>query len=249
MPPISRPFPRFVADASQEGDPYGRWQERLREQFERACEPLAGEVGSALSQETIRWFPARSFGARVYVPVTGRASEPTAPRAEPAPPPEPTEQPQAGEQPEPTEQPEADEQPEPDEPVLAEYFGHVSFEQPGEHEPSEMRAKVDFTDVTAEDNPDWRVDLNDDVIAPWYAEAGRSGDFTLIWGLPMVRGAVAVTAELDGEVLDQAPVRDGRFTLLAVDAIEGFGDPLYLEIRLWDRALREVASESLYAAE
>ena len=62
----------------------------------------------------------------------------------------------------------------------------------------------------------------------------------------MVRGAVAVTAELDGEVLDQAAVQDGRFTLVAVDAVRGFGDELYVEIRLWDRTLREIASESLY---
>ena len=72
---------------------------------------------------------------------------------------------------------------------------------------------------------------------------------TLVWGLPLVRGAVAATAELDGEVLDQAAVTDGRFTLVAVDAVEGFGDDLYLTVRLWDRAVRELASESLYAVE
>ena len=33
MPPTKRPFPRFIADASQEGRPYGRWEERLREEF------------------------------------------------------------------------------------------------------------------------------------------------------------------------------------------------------------------------
>ena len=131
-----------------------------------------------------------------------------------------------------------------------EYYGHVSFERPAdEGEPSGLRAKADFTDVTAEDNPDWRMDLNDDVIGRWYAAAGRGGDLTLIWGLPLIRGAVAATAELDGEVVDQGAIEDGRFTLVAVDAIEGFGDtPLYLEIVLWDRSLRRVvASESLYA--
>ena len=49
------------------------------------------------------------------------------------------------------------------------------------------------------------------------------------------------------EVLDQAAVTDGRFTLIAVDAVRGFGDDLYLEVKLWDRLLRESASESLYA--
>ena len=59
---------------------------------------------------------------------------------------------------------------------------------------------------------------------------------TLIWGLPLVRGAVAATAELDGEPIDQAPVIDGRFTLIAVDAVHGFGDDLFLEVKLFDRA-------------
>ena len=40
---------------------------------------------------------------------------------------------------------------------------------------------------------------------------------------------------------------DGRFTLVAVDAVHGFGDDLYLEVKLWDRAVRQIASESLYA--
>jgi len=84
------------------------------------------------------------------------------------------------------------------------------------------------------------------VIGTWRAEGERGGDVTLVWGLPMVRGAVAVTAELDGEVLDQAAVKDGRFTLVAVDAVRGFGDQLYLDIRLWDRTLREIAAETLY---
>jgi hypothetical protein len=69
---------------------------------------------------------------------------------------------------------------------------------------------------------------------------------TLVWGVPLVRGAVAATAEVDGEVIDQAAVDDGRFTLVAVDAIRGFGDELYLEVKLWDRNLRGIASESLY---
>jgi len=129
-----------------------------------------------------------------------------------------------------------------------EYFGHVSFVRPAEGEPTDVRAKADFTDVTADDNPDWRIDLNDDVVGKWHAEAERGGDVTLIWGLPLVRGAVAATAELDGTLVDQAPVQEGRFTLVAVDALHGFGDDeLYLEVRLWDRELSELAAESLYA--
>jgi hypothetical protein len=127
-----------------------------------------------------------------------------------------------------------------------EYFGHVSFERPGDEEPHDLRAAADFTDVVAEDNPDWRIDLNDDVIGAWRADAGRGGDVTLIWGVPLVRGAIAATAELGNEVVDQAPIDDGRFTLVAVDAVKGFGDDLYLAVRLWDRELNELAAESLY---
>ena len=118
---------------------------------------------------------------------------------------------------------------------------------PTDGEPSGLRATADYTDVTAEDNPDWRIDLSDDVIGNWNAEGDRGGDITLVWGLPLVRGAIAATAELDGEVIDQAAVTDGRFTLVAVDAVTGFGDDLYLEVKLWNRTLRPIASESLYA--
>lgn len=209
VPPTPRPFPRHVADASQEGRPYGRWEERLRSEFAAACEPLAGEARTPLDPDSLKWFPDRGWGGRVYVPVTGRGAE------------------------------EVDG-------VRPEYFGWVAFGAGAEEEPGELTARADFTDVTAEDNPDWRIDLNDDVLGKWRTDGGRGGDVTLIWGLPMVRGAVAATAELDGELLDQAPVTDGRFTLLATDAIHGFGDDLYVTVRLWDRAVREVAHESLY---
>jgi hypothetical protein len=221
MPPVPRPFPRFIADAPREGKPYGRWEDRLARELAAACEPLAAEAGAPLDPETLRWFPERTWGDRVYVPATGRAGEEA-----------------ASGQPDDAEQAAG--------PLALEYYGWVSFERSSEGEPAELRAHADFTDVTAEDNPDWRIDLSDEVIGSWRAEGDRGGDVTLVWGLPMVRGAVAATAELDGEVLDQAAVQDGRFTLVAVDAVRGFGDDLYVEIRLWDRTLREIATESLY---
>ena len=127
-----------------------------------------------------------------------------------------------------------------------ELFGHVSYVQPPEGEPSDFAAKADFTDILAEDNPDWRIDLNDDVIGRWRGENGRAGAVTLVWGRPLVRGAAAATAELDEQVLDQAAVNDGRFTLLAVDAVSGFGDDHYLDIVLWDTRVGKLATESLY---
>ena len=115
-------------------------------------------------------------------------------------------------------------------------------------EPADFRATADFTDVLAEDNPDWKIDLNDDVIGRWRGENGRAGAVTLIWGRPLVRGAVAATAELDGETVDQEEISQNRFTLIALDALEGYGDDIFVEVKLWSRRALELASESLYAA-
>lgn len=127
-----------------------------------------------------------------------------------------------------------------------ELFGHVSYVQPPEGEPSDLRAKADFTDVLAEDNSDWRIDLNDDVIGRWRGENGRAGDVTLVWGRPLIGGAVAATAELEMETVDQEAISNGRFTLLALDALQGYGDDIFLQVKLWSRRGLEVASESLY---
>jgi hypothetical protein len=127
-----------------------------------------------------------------------------------------------------------------------EYFGYVSYSRAAGGEPTDFDAKADFTDIVAEQNPDWRIDLNEEVVGTWRGEAKRAGEVTLVWGTPMVRGAAAATAELDQEVVDQAPVLEDRFTLLALDAVKGFGDDLYLEIRLWDKRGQELAAESLY---
>lgn len=129
-----------------------------------------------------------------------------------------------------------------------ELFGHVSYVQRVGGEPTDFRAKADFTDVLAEDNPEWRIDLNDEVIGRWRGENGRTGAVTLVWGRPLVRGAFAVTAELEAETVDQEVVTRDRFTLIALDALEGYGDNIYMEVKLWDRRGLELASESLYAA-
>ena len=105
---------------------------------------------------------------------------------------------------------------------------------------------ADFTDVLAEDNPDWRIDLNDDVIGRWRGENGRAGAVTLVWGRPLVRNAVAATAELELETVDQEVVSNDRFTLLALDALEGYGDDIFMQVKLWSRRAQELASESLY---
>jgi hypothetical protein len=128
-----------------------------------------------------------------------------------------------------------------------ELFGHVSYVLPPGGEPAGFAAKADFTDILAEDNADWRIDLNDEVIGRWRGENGRAGAVTLVWGRPLVRGAVAATAVLDGETVDQEPISQNRFTLIALDALEGYGDDVYMEVKLWSRRAVELASESLYA--
>jgi hypothetical protein len=209
MPPNPRPIPRFIADSTQEGIPHGRFAERLREAFGKACEELEDLPAGVEAPEEIDWFPERAWGGRVWVPGSARAES---------------------------------------EEGTLELFGHVSYVQEGGGDPSDFKAKADFTDVLAEDNPDWRIDLNDDVIGRWRGENGRAGAVTLVWGRPLARGAVAATAELDAETVDQEAISKERFTLLALDALEGYGDDIFMEVKLWSRRAQELASESLYAA-
>jgi hypothetical protein len=208
VPPDPRPIPRFIADSSQEGIPYGRFAERLATAFRERCAQIEDLPEGIGAPEVIDWFPERAWGGRIWVPATARVDS------------------QAG---------------------TLEYFGHVSYVQPPGGDPSGFAAAADFTDVLAEDNPDWRIDLNDDVIGRWRGESGRAGDVTLIWGRPLVPSAFAVTAQLELDTVDQEPVSDGRFTLVALDALEGYGDEVYLEVKLWSRRGQELASESLYA--
>src|SRR5436189_223480 len=125
MPPVPRPFPRFIADSPQEGRPYGRWEDRLAEEFAKACRGHSSEAGSLLDRETLKWFPERGWAGRIYVPATGRGSDPVAREGEVG------ESDEAGEA------------------APVEYFGWVSFERPGEGEPGQLRASADFTHVTA----------------------------------------------------------------------------------------------------
>jgi hypothetical protein len=70
---------------------------------------------------------------------------------------------------------------------------------------------------------------------------------TLVWGRPLVRGAVAATAVLDDETVDQEEISQGRFTLIALDALEAYGDEIFMEVKLWSQRALELAAESLYS--
>jgi len=124
-----------------------------------------------------------------------------------------------------------------------ELFGFVSFaESEDDGEPYDFEARADFTSETAESNPDWRLDLNDDVVGNWRGEKDDVADMTLVWGVPMVGGGSIVTAELADLAVDQCPLYEERFTLLAPDNYRGD----YLEVMLWDGRGRLLADESLY---
>jgi hypothetical protein len=127
-----------------------------------------------------------------------------------------------------------------------ELFGYVRF-LPGdaESEPRELRAQVDFTEETAEANPDWRIDLCDEVIGRWRGPGGALASMTLVWGRPLLRGGAIVTAELANLTVDQCELIEERFTLLAPD---DYRHDL-LEIKLWSARGEELARESLYEGE
>jgi hypothetical protein len=127
-----------------------------------------------------------------------------------------------------------------------ELFGFVSFVPGGEAgEPSEFEAAADFTAETAERNPDWRIDLNDEQIGRWRGEEGHVASISLVWGSPLVEGGAIVTAELAGLAVDQCVLVDDRFTLVAPDDYRSD----LLEVKLFDRTGRELARESLYEDE
>jgi hypothetical protein len=122
-----------------------------------------------------------------------------------------------------------------------ELFGFVSFSE-GSGGPSDFEARADFTSELAENNPDWKLDLNDDVIGIWRGEQGRTADVTLVWGVPLLPGGAIVTGELANLAVDQCELVDERFTLIAADNYRSD----YLEVKLWGKRGEELAAESLY---
>jgi hypothetical protein len=204
MPPEERFVPRFAAEPPQEELPYGRWEERLRQEFLAAALGLDAEEEDLGEPGVIAWYPDRTWHGRTYVPATALTAN------------------------------------------GYELFGYVRF-LPGieDGEPSEFFAHVDFTDETAERNPDWKLDLCDEVIGTWRGDSGAVAAMTLVWGRPLISGGRIVTAELADLAVDQCEVIEERFTLIAPD---DYRHDL-LDIKLFDAKGRELARESLYARE
>ena len=204
MPPEERVLPRFAAEPPQEELPYGRWEQRLREEFMAASLALGEQHADLGEPGEIVWYPDRSWHGRTYVPATAPTSS------------------------------------------GYELFGYVRFVPPdGEGEPSDFSAHVDFTEETAERNPDWRLDLCDEVIGAWRGHSGAVASMTLVWGRPLLPGGRIVTAELADLAVDQCELVDERFTLIAPDDYRRD----LLEIKLFGSRNQELARESLYAGD
>jgi hypothetical protein len=122
-----------------------------------------------------------------------------------------------------------------------ELFGYVSFREESGG-PSDFHAHADFTSELADANPDWKLDLNDEVIGSWRGEQGNTADMTLVWGVPLIPGGALVTAELANLAVDQCELIDDRFTMIAPDNYRQD----FLEIKLWSQRGDELAVESLY---
>ncbi|HEV3227862.1 MAG TPA: hypothetical protein VGY97_00195 [Solirubrobacteraceae bacterium] len=123
-----------------------------------------------------------------------------------------------------------------------ELFGFVWFVGDTEEEPSEFGSHADFTSETAVRHPEWQIDLCDEVIGSWRGERGRRAAVTLVWGSSLVAGGAIATAELADITVDQCPLVENRFTLIAPD---DYGSD-YLEVRLFNGRGDELARESLY---
>jgi len=204
MPYEERFVPRFAAEPPQEDLPYGRWEERLREEFLAAALALDSEQEDLGEPREIVWYPDRTWHGRTYVPATSLTSN------------------------------------------GYELFGYVRFLPAGDDgEPSDFSAHVDFTEETAERNPDWQIDLCEEVIGTWRGHAGAVAAMTLVWGRPLISGGRVVTAELADLAVDQCELIDERFTLIAPDE---YRQDL-LEIKLFGARGQELARESLYAGE
>jgi len=126
-----------------------------------------------------------------------------------------------------------------------ELFGFVSY--PGGGRGGEGAAYEAFADVTAETaaaNPGWKLDLSDHELEDYLGLEGR-GTITLVWGRALVPEGEVATAELGTTTTDQCPLVDDRFSLVSLDDYSGD----LLEVRLYGRAGRELATESLYEGE
>ena len=203
MAPADRFIPRFAAEPPQEGLPYGRWADRLSEEFLAACARASDGEDDVGRPGDIAWYPERTWNGLTYVPASALSDR------------------------------------------GYELFGYVCFAPVAQEggEPERFEAMADYTEETAERNPDWKLDVCDEVIGHWRGFGGARAQITLVWGRALVPGGRIATAELGGIVVDQCDLEQERFTLIAPDDYQSD----LLDIALFDGRGRELARESLYA--
>src|SRR6185295_9978727 len=63
-----------------------------------------------------------------------------------------------------------------------ELFGYVSF-SPTDDGATDLYAWADYTADVAEDHPEWRMDISQEVVGGWRGERGMVAAMTLIWGV------------------------------------------------------------------
>jgi len=124
-----------------------------------------------------------------------------------------------------------------------EWFGFVTFRRDaGGGEPTDFGAHAEHTDETAEQNPEWDLDLSDHEIADWRGPEGREGQITLVWGRALVPNGAVATTELGPTTTDQCVLDEDRFTLVSLDDYTGD----LVTVKLFGAGGGELASESLY---
>jgi hypothetical protein len=74
VPPTDRFVPRFAAEPAHEELPYGRWADRLAQEFLDACRRLETEGEDLGEPGEVVWHPDRTYGRRTYVPATSLTS-------------------------------------------------------------------------------------------------------------------------------------------------------------------------------
>jgi hypothetical protein len=127
-----------------------------------------------------------------------------------------------------------------------EVFGYVSYVREDDSAPaSDFATVADYTDQTADANPEWELDLSDQEIGRWRGPEGRRGVVTLVWGVALVADGAVATAELGPTTTDQCVLADNHFTLVSLDDYTGD----FVEVHLYDRGGTELARESLYEEE
>src|SRR5579884_3364133 len=75
MPPTDRFVISFAAEPPQEGLPYGRWADTLREHFLAAVREIYTEGEELGEPGDIAWFPDRTYGGRTFIPAVARTDQ------------------------------------------------------------------------------------------------------------------------------------------------------------------------------